>query len=116
MMEVINRRKSCWHRSSSDRQGSLFFSKVEIVDFVEWNQKVLGQYVDLSEDYHSHNTFEQVMSMISYAHFHELNRCFQEEISFILSKEFNCLISLDGKFICSNRSKNQSANHILTSY
>lgn len=89
---------------------------VEIADFVEWNEKFLGEYVDLSEDCPSHDTFERVMGMISDAHFQELNRCFQEEINFIVSKEFNRLISLDGKTMRGNRSKEQSANRIITSY
>ncbi|BAN62253.1 hypothetical protein ANG_1783 [Streptococcus anginosus subsp. whileyi MAS624] len=101
----------------------VFFSQLagaetwgEIADFMEWNEKVLGKYVDLSESCPSHDTFERVISMISDTHFQELNRCFQEEINFILSKEFSRLISLEGKTMRGNRSKEQSANHIITSY
>lgn len=36
----------------------------EMEDFIEMNESVLGEYVDLSEDCPSHDTLERVISLV----------------------------------------------------
>ncbi|HEM6031617.1 ISAs1 family transposase [Streptococcus suis] len=85
----------------------------EMEDFIEMNESVLGEYVDLSVGCPSHDTLERVVSMVNPDFLQEL------KLSFEVSSEatdFSKLIAVDGKTIRGNRGKHQSPTHIVTAY
>lgn len=86
----------------------------DIADFVEWNEDILGQYVDLTNGCPSHDTYERVIGMLSESQFQELNKEFQSGLEFVISENMNRLICLDGKTMRGNKSSLQKANHIVT--
>lgn len=78
-------------------------------DFIEMNESVLGEYVDLSVGCLSHDTLERVVSMVNPDFLKELEASSE-------TTDFSKLIAVDGKTIRGNRGKHQSPTHIVTAY
>lgn len=82
-------------------------------DFIEMNESVLGEYVDLSVGCLSHDTLERVVSMVNPDFLKELKLSFEASSE---TTDFSKLIAVDGKTIRGNRGKHQSPTHIVTAY
>ncbi|AER21636.1 IS1548 transposase [Streptococcus suis ST1] len=85
----------------------------EMEDFIEMNESVLGEYVDLSVGCLSHDTLERVVSMVNPDFLKELKLSFEASSE---TTDFSKLIAIDGKTIRGNRGKHQSPTHIVTAY
>ena len=85
----------------------------EMEDFIEMNESVLGEYVDLSVGCPSHDTLERVVSMVNPDFIKELKLSFEASSE---TTDFSKLIAVDGKTIRGNRGKHQSPTHIVTAY
>lgn len=82
-------------------------------DFIEMNESVLGDYVDLSAGCSSHDTLERVVSMVNPDFLKELKLSFESSSE---ASGFSRFIAVDGKTIRGNRGKHQSPTHIVTAY
>ncbi|CQR25980.1 IS1548 transposase [Streptococcus varani] len=85
----------------------------EMEDFIEMNEGLLGDYVDLSVGCPSHDTLERVMSMVNPQFLSDLKVEFEQSAD-CLSVER--LIAIDGKTMRGNGNKHQQPNHIVTAY
>ncbi|HEM5596933.1 TPA: ISAs1 family transposase [Streptococcus suis] len=85
----------------------------EMEDFIEMNESILGEYVDLSAGCPSHDTLERVVSMVNPDFIKELKLSFEASSE---TTDFSKLIAVDGKTIRGNRGKHQSPTHIVTAY
>ncbi|HEM4671678.1 TPA: ISAs1 family transposase [Streptococcus suis] len=85
----------------------------EMEDFIEMNESLLGQYVDLSDGCPSHDTLERVVSMLNPQFLTELKVDFSQTQE---SATVERLIAIDGKTMRGNGSKTQRPNHIVTAY
>ncbi len=65
-------------------------------DFIEMNESVLGEYVDLSVGCLSHDTLERVVSMVNPDFLKELKLSFEASSE---TTDFSKLIAVDGKTI-----------------
>lgn len=85
----------------------------EMEDFIEMNEEVLGNYVDLSGGCPSHDTLERVVSMVNPQFLSALKVEFEQSTE-CLSVER--MIAIDGKTMRGNGNKHQRPNHIVTAY
>ncbi len=65
-------------------------------DFIEMNESVLGEYVDLSVGCPSHDTLERVVSMVNPDFIKELKLSFETSSE---TTDLSKLIAVDGKTI-----------------
>lgn len=82
-------------------------------DFIEMNESILGEHVDLSIGCSSHDTMERVVNLVNPDFIKELKLSFEASSE---ATDFFKLIAVDRKTICGNRGKSQSPTHIVTAY
>lgn len=82
-------------------------------DFIEMNEELLGEYVDLSVGCPSHDTLERVISMVNPQFLSDLKVEFEQSSDCISVER---LIAIDGKTMRGNGNKDQRPNHIVTAY
>lgn len=85
----------------------------EMEDFIEMNEELLGEYVDLSVGCPSHDTLERVVSMVNPQFLSDLKVEFEQSSDCISVER---LIAIDGKTMRGNGNKDQRPNHIVTAY
>ncbi|MGT2843841.1 ISAs1 family transposase [Streptococcus hongkongensis] len=86
----------------------------EMEDFIEMNEASFSNYVDLSAGCPSHDTLERVVSLVNPDCLKELKVQFEQSLMSL--DAVHRLISVDGKTIRGNRSKDQRPIHIVTAY
>lgn len=82
-------------------------------DFIEMNESILGEHVDLSIGCPSHDTLERIVNLVNPNFIKELKLSFEAGSE---ATDFFKLIAVDRKTICGNRGKYQSPTHIVTAY
>lgn len=85
----------------------------EMEDFIEMNEDLLGEYVDLSVGCPSHDTLERVVSMVNPQFLSDLKVEFAQSPDCVSIER---LIAIDGKTMRGNGNKDQRPNHIVTAY
>ena len=85
----------------------------EMEDFIEMNEALLGEYVDLSVGCPSHDTLECVVSMVNPQFLSDLKVEFEQSPDCVSVER---LIAIDGKTMRGNGNKDQRPNHIVTAY
>lgn len=85
----------------------------EMEDFIEMNEALLGEYVDLSVGCPSHDTLERVVSMVNPQFLSDLKVEFEQSPDCVSVER---LIAIDGKTMRGNGNKDQRPNHIVTAY
>ena len=88
----------------------------EIACFAQHQEDYLKKYIRLENGIPSHDTIRRVMGIINPEHIQQMQEKWNKLLSSKEGEKLKKIINIDGKTMCSNKTKDQKALHVISAW